>query len=115
MARTEVTVHDVGLNGAVKIVPVNLDGTNDHFVAYTKDNVMLVVSNTDSSNSLGIKVLGENGNSDVTFTIKKSETHVIGNLESAKFKDADGNINIDLVLVQGASASGTIYAIQDLI
>lgn len=115
MARTKVTVHDVALNGAIKIVPVNLDGTNDHYFEYPKDNVFLVVSNTDATNALGIKLIGQNGNSDKTFSIPKSETHVIGNLESAKFKDADGNVNIDLVLVEAATASGTIYAVQDLV
>lgn len=115
MARTKITVHDVALNSAKKIVPVNLDGTNAHYFEYPKDNVLLVVSNTDATNALGIKVLGQNGNNDKTFNIPKSETHVIGNLESAKFKDASGNVNIDLVLVEAATASGTIYAIQDLI
>lgn len=116
MARTKIDVFDVGLNGSIKITPVNLDATNGmYFSCDERDSVTLVVTNSDSANGITVTIKGAGNNSDKAFTVGKSETVAIGNLESAKFKQTGAVINVDIGLAEGATASGKIYGVQDLI
>lgn len=115
MARTEIKVFDVGLNAVKAVAPVDLDATNDMYFKYPKDNVTLVVSNTDDTNAITVTAKGVNGNSDKVFSVAKSSTVAIGNLESAAVKQSDGTVLIDIGLVAEATASGTIFGILDVI
>lgn len=116
MARTKIDVFDIGLNGNAKITTTSLDATNGmYFECAKKDSVFLVVANTDSTNAITVKIKGAGNHSDLQVTVAKSTTVAIGNLESAKFKQSGEVINVDISLAQGATASGTIYGVQDLV
>ena len=109
MARTEigkVTLDAFKTNK--KVTATSLDATNDMYLDYKNDNVCLIVANSDTDNAITIK--GAPGFSDLAISIPKSETHVIGNLESAFFKQEG-----EKLYVNPSAATGTIFAIEDVI
>lgn len=111
MARTEigkVTLDAFKTNK--KVTATLLDATNDMYLDYKNDNVCLVVANSDSTDPITITIKGAPGFSDLAISIPKSETHVIGNLESAFFKQEG-----EKLYVNPSAATGTIYAIEDVI
>ena len=111
MARTEigkVTLDAFKTNK--KVTATTLDATNDMYLDYKNDNVCLVVANSDASDPITITIKGAPGFSDLAISIPKSETHVIGNLESAFFKQEG-----EKLFVNPSAATGTIYAIEDVI
>lgn len=118
MARAKINVWSVGLNtvgkngDTVAVTPVTLDATNNMYVPYPKDGDMFVVTNTSGSADITLTVKANTGNAgdDLIFTIGKSETHIFGNLESARYKQSDGSLYFN-----PSAATGTIYGISDLI
>ena len=98
------------LKTSQKVTPTTLDSTNNMYIEYTHDNVSIIVTNSDTSNSLTITIKGAPGFSDYVVSVPKSETHVISNLESAYFKQSDNNLYLDV-----SANTGTIWAIEDVI
>ncbi len=116
MARTKINVCNIGLEDMQAVTTENLDATNGmYFECANKDSVFLVITNTDSTNGITVKIKGAGNHSDKSFTVAKSSHVVIGNLESAKYKQTGEVINVDITVAQGATASGKIFGIQDLV
>lgn len=93
-----------------KITPATLDATNKMYIEYSHENLIIVVSNTSESEEIKITIKALNGFNDFVLSVPKSETHIISNLESAYFKQPDGNLYIDTT-----DTTGTIFAIEDVI
>ena len=127
MARTKITVQSVAMNaGAARATGTTADPTNGHYLAVADlypetvpvqrgaRLLVLEVYNTDSADhNLTIKA-GANPPAqraslgDLVVLVAHSATipFIFGGLESARFLQADGTVNIDLA----ASFAGTIYA-----
>ena len=52
------------LKTSQKVTPTTLDSTNNMYIEYTHDNVSIIVTNSDTSNSLTITIKGAPGFSD---------------------------------------------------
>lgn len=111
MARTEIAKITLdSFKTSKKITATALDATNNMYLDYPNDNICLIVANSDASDAITITIKGAPGFSDLTVSIPKSETHVIGNLESAYFKQEGQKLYIN-----PSAATGTIFAIEDVI
>lgn len=109
MARTEITVFTAGLNTAVEVTPVAIDPTDDMYFEYDRDDLTLIVSNTHETDDLVMTVKAVKSQDDLVVTVGEGETFAVGNLESARFKQEDGTVNVDFA----AGATGTIFAVKD--
>lgn len=111
MARTLINklIFD-GLKSSKKATLTALDATNNMYVDFTRDNLNLIAANTSDTDSITITIKAAGNFDDFIVTIPKSETHVIANLESAYFKQPDGNLYIN-----PSAATGTIFAVEDVI
>lgn len=113
MARTAVPITALSVNAGTAQSTVNLDATNGHVVAAAAKsrNLVLVVKNTYAgSKALTVKagvkpVAGRSDLGDLTITLAQNAVQYVV-LESARFRQKDGTINIDVA----ASMTGTIEA-----
>lgn len=111
-ARTAAVVYTLHLNDSEVITPTVLDATNGMSVVCDKDALTLVVYNSDTlSADVTIKAKSGVAAEDKVITLATGETAIIGNLESALYKQSDGKLNLDFT----ATATGTVYAIQDAV
>lgn len=111
MARTVIDVFSVGLNSSVAVTPTAIDPTNDMSLAASRDDLTLVVTNSHETDALTCTLKAVNGQSDLAVSVAAGATKAIGNIESARFKKADGTIDVDF----GAGATGAIFAIKDAV
>lgn len=116
MARTAVTVNSLTAGTFTALpTPTTADTTNDHVVdcsAFPLEELFLVIKQTDASARVATIVAGDNppalsaGQGNLTKSMAQNETWVIAGLESARFLQDDGKLNIDLA----ASFAGEITA-----
>jgi len=113
MARTVVPVTTLTANAALaEATGTSLDPSNGHYVTPggREDDVFLYLDHTTaSSKTVTIKAGSyppafRKGLGDLTITAAASTKYLIGPLESARFLQADGTINIDVQ----ASTTGTL-------
>lgn len=116
MARTAVTITSLPAGTATaESAGTSADATNDHVVTPTfpLEELLLVFKNTNGSDRVATIVAGDNppalssglGNLDITVPATTGVRFVTG-LESARFLQADGTLEIDLA----ASFAGTVHA-----
>jgi hypothetical protein len=116
MARTAVTVTSLAAGtAAAESAGTAADPTNDHVVtiAGPLEEYLFVFKNTNGSDRVATIVAGDNppalsagqGNLDITVAATTG-VQVIAGLESARFIQSDGTLNIDLA----ASFAGTVHA-----
>lgn len=116
MARTAVTVTTLTAGTAAsESAGTTADPTNDHVVTvdFPLEELLLVFKNTNGSDRVATIVAGDNppasnsgqGNLDITVPAT-SGVKLIGGLESARFLQNDGTLQIDLA----ASFAGTVHA-----
>ena len=129
MARTSITVSTLVPNGNLAAPSgTNVDPTNGMNVAVTTtgmpagpnlNNLILVVSNTAGSSKVVTVKAGVGGGvtpgaafraglGDLAVTVAASGTQYIGPLESARFAQADGSLNVDIA----SGMTGTIAAVM---
>ena len=120
MSRTSVLVADPGYNGTAAVTARAMNPSTDHYIDL--DGVKCErlgvrfhagTANGDSNANhvvVTVKAGDKYGDSEVgnlTFAVAKSTTRVLA-LESARFKDADGEIKIDLsTTLSGATLGAT--------
>lgn len=116
MARTAVTVTTLTANAATtEPAGTTADPTNDHVIngVDASEQILIRFANTNGSDRVATVVAGDSppalsagqGNLDVTVPATTGVKWV-GPLESARFLQSDGTINIDLA----ASFAGTVTA-----
>lgn len=111
MARTKIDKLSFNkLKISKKVTPIALDATNGMYIEYTDDNLIIVAANTSDTAEIKVTIEALSGFEDFVITIPKSETHVISNLESAYFKQEDGNLYIT-----ATANTGTIFVLEDVI
>lgn len=118
MARTAVTITDLTANGVIDIpAGTNVDPTNGHSIAITtntipspsnEDRIFLYITNTAGADKTATVKAGVGGGAtagpafrsglgDLTVTIHTaSGGGLVGPLESARFAQLDGSVNVDL-------------------
>ncbi len=112
MARAAVAIFTLHLNDSEIVTPTEIDASNDMSVVCVRDDLALVVYNSaEATKTLTIKAKSGVAAEDIVLSIATTETRIIGNLESALYKQTDGKINLDFE----AGFTGTIYAIKDAI
>lgn len=120
MARTAVTLESLSRTGATSPTGTVADPTNDHVVDLAGcplEEVVFRFTNTNGSNRVATIVAGDDpparsagqGNLDITVPATTGDMTVSG-LESARFIQSDGTIQIDLA----ASFAGQVYAYRVL-
>ena len=117
MARSAVTVADlVAYNTAYDITPDAIDLTNDHSIDITNiksDLFIVMIENTSTLAGTitfnGGDFYSESGQGDLEVALGASEIKVIS-LESARFKDSDGLLTIDMAST--GSLTGRIFAAE---
>ena len=123
MARTNVPLTKLTANsGNVAPSTTALDATNGHNIALASTAIpaqagsellVLVVNNTFAGSKTVTVKAGANppaqraGLGDLTVTLTQNQTAYIGPLESQRFYQADGSINVDMA----AGTTGTILAV----
>jgi len=121
MARTVVTVTSLPAGTATaESAGTTADPTNDHYIAasaltFPLEELMLVFKNTNGTDRVATIVAGDNppaanagqGNLAITVPATSGVMVVLG-LESARFLQNDGTLNIDLA----TSFAGTVHAYQ---
>lgn len=114
MARTAITLNTLTRNTQLEATTTNVDTTNNHVLtADDAEKVLLVITNTTGSDKTCTVVAGDSppavrkGIGDLTFTVTNTETRYLM-IETARFLQSDGTINIDL---QAGYTGGTITAI----
>lgn len=115
MARSAVTVADLEqYNVAYDITPDAIDLTNDHEIDISdikSDLFQVMIENTSTQTGTITFVNGafysEDGQGDLVVALGDSEIKVIA-LESARFKDSAGKLNIDMA--SGGALTGRIFA-----
>jgi hypothetical protein len=115
MARSAVTVADlVAFNTAYDITPDAIDLANDHEIDISNiksDLFQVMIENTSTevgtATFLGGDFFSESGQGDLVVTVGDSSIQVIA-LETARFKDSDGKLNIDMAST--GSLTGRIFA-----
>ena len=113
MARDAVTITDVPLNSSVdEPAGTTIVVANGAVIdAGHTDGLMLIIRNTDSSDRVATIKAGVGPTKDLgdlTITVPAATDVVFTVLESARFAQADGKINVDFA----ASFAGTIAAIR---
>lgn len=111
MARTAIDVFSVGLNSSVAVTPTAIDPTNDMSLTIARDDLTLIVTNAHETDPLTCTLKAVNGQGDLAVAVAAGVTKAIGNIESARFKKADGTIDVDF----GVGATGTIFAVKDAV
>lgn len=115
MARTAVTVTTLTANtGVTEPAGTTADPTNDHVVTGVPcEELILRFANTNGSDRVATIVAGDSppalsaGQGDLAVTVPATSGVVwVGPLESARFVQSDGSVNIDLA----ASFAGTVTA-----
>lgn len=114
MARTAVTINYSTTGGAVTATVA--DPTNDHVLELGNtplEDVVIVFANTNGSDRVATILAGDNppalsaGQGDLAITVPAtSGVMCVTNLESARYLQSDGTVNIDLA----ASFDGTVTA-----
>lgn len=114
MARTAVTVNYSTTGAAVTATAA--DPTNDHVIELGNtplEDVVIVFANTDGSDRVATILAGDNppalaaGVGDLSITVPAtSGVMAVMNLESARYLQSDGTLEIDLA----ASFAGTVTA-----
>lgn len=117
MARTAIPVTALGMNSAaVGAVGTAFDTANNHVLTAPVDGrVILEIDNTGTSPACTITVkkganppAGRAGLGDLVFTVSTANKHRVQvPLETARFLQADGTINVD---ISQAVVGGTIAA-----
>lgn len=118
MARTAVTLESLTKTGATGPTGTAADPTNGHNVALAGvplEEVVFRFLNTNGTNRVATIKAGANppalssGLGDTAMTVTATTGDFwIGGLESARYLQADGSVNIDLA----ASFAGTVFAIR---
>lgn len=118
MARTAVTVEVLSRTGATSPSGTTADPTNGHVVdlgGQPLEEFVFRFLNTNGTNRVATIKAGANppalsaGQGDLAITVPATTGDMsIAGLESARFLQADGKVNIDL----GASFAGTVMAIR---
>ncbi len=114
MARTAVTVTEPAAGAFTAKASTNADPTNDHVVTvdFPLEELVLIFTQTDATARAATIVAGDSppalsaGQGDLTQSIAQNGVYVVAGLESARFLQSDGTLNIDLA----ASFAGTIEA-----
>lgn len=112
MARTALPITQGSQNAETAVVPVAADATNDMVIDATvaTDKVIVYLAG-DSTNPITYDFLAGDGSlasqGDLQVVLAAT-TDAIVTLESARFKDDEGNINID---VTGTVATATMAAV----
>lgn len=109
MARTKITTFTAGLNTAVEVTPVAIDTTNDMYFEYDRDDLTLIVYNSSEADDLTMTIKAVGSQDDLAVVVGEGKTFSVANLESARFKQANGTVNVDF----SAGATGTIFAVKD--
>lgn len=114
MARTAVTVEVLSRTGAATGAGTVADPTNDHVVdlgGYPLEEFVFRFTNTNGSDRVATIKAGANppalsaGLGDLAITVPATTGDMtVAGLESARFLQADGTVNIDL----GASFAGAV-------
>ena len=118
MARTAVTLASISRTGGTTPAGTTADPTNDHVVdlgGVPLEEVIFRFTNTNGSDRVATIVAGDNppasaagqGNLDITVPATTGDM-TVGGLESARFVQNDGTVNIDLA----ASFAGTVVAMR---
>ena len=114
MARSAVTVASASINAATAITKDAFDISNGHSidVENVKDERLRVFIETSDTNAAVFSIkagdFSGNGVGDLTLSTAAAATNVF-ELETARFKDSDELILIDIASTAGAT--GNIYAI----
>jgi hypothetical protein len=117
MARTNVPVVTLSSSGAATNAGTTADPTNDHVVTvdFPLEELVLRFTNTNGTDRVATIVAGDSppasaagqGNLDITVPATTGDMTVAG-LESARFMQSDGTIQIDLA----ASYAGAVRAFR---
>lgn len=117
MARTDVPVVTLSRTGAATNAGTTADPTNDHVVTvdFPLEELVLRFTNTNGSDRVATIVAGDTppalasgqGNLDITVPATTGDMTVAG-LESARFMQSDGTIQIDLA----TSYAGAVRAFR---
>ncbi len=112
MARTLITLNELDYNTASTVTATDVDITNSHYIDLNDadaQNLALVFHGSTADMAVTIKAgtFSDATLGDLEFTVGDGDITAV-NIESARFKDADGYVLID---VSGATADGTIEAI----
>jgi hypothetical protein len=117
MARTDVPVVTLSTTGAATNAGTVADPTTDHVVTvnFPLEELVLRFTNTNGTDRVATIVAGDNppalsagqGNLDITVPATSGDMTVAG-LESARFLQSDGTLNIDLA----ASYAGAVRAFR---
>jgi hypothetical protein len=114
MARSAVTIAQAVINTGVAITKDAIDIANDHEIdikSFKDSKLALFIETLDTKAAVFTVKKGTGPQSilgDLTITTGAAGLRVL-DVESARFKDADGKILIDIVSTAGAT--GNIYAI----
>lgn len=118
MARTAVTLETLSKAGATAPVGTTADPTNGHNVALAGvplEEVIFRFLNTNGTNRVATVKAGvsppasSSGQGDQAMTVTATTGDFwIAGMESARYLQADGSVNIDLA----ASFAGTVFAIR---
>lgn len=116
MARTAVTYTNLVGNGNVaQGAGTNLDATNDHVINDAEpERTVILISNTDDDTNLTAVVKAGDyppaiaaGQGDLTVTVAFGTTQMIGPLESGRFLQADGTLEVNV-----DQTTGKIWALK---
>ncbi len=117
MPRTNVPVVTLSRTGAATNAGTTADPTNGHVVTvdFPLEELVLRFTNTNGSDRVATITAGGNppalsaGQGDVAITVPATSGDMtVAGLESARFLQADGTLNIDL----GASFAGAVRAFR---
>lgn len=114
MARTLITITAAEKNAAADITSVDVDLTNSHYLDLSdSDAAKIALVFNGSTADMDVSILAGDFSDaslgDLDFTIGDGEKKVVA-FESARFKDDDGYVLIDVSST--GSADGTIEAIE---
>lgn len=115
MARTAVTLNSLNRSTSATLTNTTADPTNDHVLTPgNTDKTLLIFRNTNGSDRVATVKAGDTGVSlrapigDLDITVPATTGERVVVLESARFTQADGTINIDLA----TSFAGSVTAIE---
>ena len=115
MARSSVTVASAVLNAATAVTKDAFDIANDHSIDVSNVNTtkLTIYIETLDTHAADFTIKAGDGQAagigDLTFSTSAAGLRVI-TLDSARFKDSDGLILIDIV--SSAGATGNIWAVE---
>lgn len=112
MARTNIPITALSVNGSIaQPSATNADGTNHHVIAAESDSDRLFLeaiagSNSGDGGTVTVKAgvnppAFQSGLGDLAVVLADSATKLIGPLESSRFVQADGSINVDVTSFVG--------------